>query len=151
MIKSFLPAVALSLVALSAQAQEFVRPDCLSVVRPSAGLTFENPEHRNWYRRFWTGDCRDLPKLRCMPGSPNWNDVVSKLVKKGQPAQAASVTASACRLGQTMGYEWARPKPVRRIDTDDLKSYLAALDSAPDVTTGLTRVDGRVKAALARP
>lgn len=149
--KPFFTALGLTMVAASAQAQEFVRPDCRAFVQPSASLAFDTPEHRNWYRRFWTGDCHSLPALRCMPGAPNWNDTVTKLVKKGRPDQAAAVTAHACRLGQAIGHEWARDKPVRRINTNDLRAYFAALDSAPDVTTGMARVDLRVKTALAKP
>lgn len=149
--KSFPLALAVALAAASAQAQEFVRPDCRGLVQPSAGLAFETAEHRNWYRRFWTGDCHGLPALRCVPGSPNWNDTVARLVKKGRPDQAAAITAQACRLGQVIGHEWSRPKPVRRIDIHDLKTYFAAVDSAPDVAGGLARVEARVKAALARP
>jgi hypothetical protein len=146
--KPFLAATVLSLCAASAQAQEFVRSECVGVVQVSARMTFDSAEHRNWYRRFWTGDCKSLPALRCMPGSPNWNDVITKLVKKGRADQAPAITTAACRMGETIGHEWAREKAVRRIDTADLKAFLVTLDTAPDVTTGLSRVELRVKTAL---
>ena len=142
-------AFAVALVASAVSAQEYVRPDCLGVVQASAGLKFESVEHAHWYRRFWTGSCRNLPALRCMPGSPNWNDVVGELVKKARPDQTGQITATACRMGQAIGHEWSRAKPVRRIDTNDLKAFMTTLDQAPDVPTGLSRVDLRVKTALA--
>jgi hypothetical protein len=147
--KPFLPAVALALCAVSAQAQEFVRPECAGVVQASTQLKFDSVEHANWYRRFWTGNCKSLPALQCMPGSPHWNDIVTKLVKKGRPDQASFITQAACRMGQTIGHEWSREKAIRRISTADLKTYLTTLDAAPDVPTGLSRVELRVKTAMA--
>ncbi|MBN9318232.1 MAG: hypothetical protein BGN86_11025 [Caulobacterales bacterium 68-7] len=147
--KSFPLAVVLALSAELAQAQEYVRPDCLGVVQPSASLKFDTPEHAIWYRRFWTGSCRNLPMMQCMPGNPNWNDVVGKLVKRGRPDQSATILSTACRMGQTIGHEWSRERAVRRISTDDLKTYMATLDEAPDVTTGLSRVELKVKTAMA--
>jgi hypothetical protein len=142
--------LAVTLAAASAQAQEFIRADCRNFVTPSASLAFDGAEHRKWYRRFWTGSCHNLPVLRCVPGSPNWNDTVAQLVSRGRADQAAAITAQACPLGQAIGHEWARDKAVRRIDTNDLRSYFADLDRAPDVVTGMTRVDRRVRAALAK-
>lgn len=148
--KSFPLAVIIALAATVAQAQEYVRPDCLGVVQPSAGLKFDTPVHATWYRRFWTGSCKNLPMMQCMPGNPNWNDVVGKLVKRGRPDQAAAIISTACKMGQTIGQEWSRGKAVRRINTDDLKTYMATLDDAPDVTTGLSRVQLRIDTALGR-
>ena len=147
--KSVLFVVVFAMAASLVQAQEYVRPDCLGVVQPSAGLKFDTAEHATWYRRFWTGSCKSLPMMQCMPGNPNWNDVVAKLVKRGRPDQAAAITATACRMGQTIGQEWSRERDVRRISTADLKTYMATLDEAPDVTTGLSRVELKVKTAMA--
>jgi hypothetical protein len=146
--RSFLAATILMFAATAAQAQEFVRADCRGVVQASTQVKFDSPQHANWYRRFWTGSCKDLPKLQCMPGSPNWNDVITRLTKKGRVDQAPAITTAACRMGQLIGHEWAREKAVRRIDTADLKTFLATLDTSPDVPTGLQRVETRVKTAL---
>jgi hypothetical protein len=147
--RSFPLAVTLALTAMAVQAQEFVRPECLGVVHASAGLKFDSVEHANWYRRFWTGSCRNLPAMRCMPGSPNWNGVVTELLKKGRADQAPAITTAACRMGEIIGHEWSREKAIRKINTDDLKAFMATLDTAPDVATGLNRVEVRVKLALA--
>ena len=69
--------------ATVARADEFVRADCRAVVAPSAGLRYDTPEHARWYKRFWTGACDHLPF--CFPGSPNWNEIVGKLLVQGGP------------------------------------------------------------------
>jgi hypothetical protein len=148
---SILVAFTLTLIAVSAQAQEFVRQDCARLAPPSASLSFDSPEHRLWYRRFWTGDCKDLPILACVPGNPNWNDVITQLLKKGRPDQGPAIRASACRLGEVVGHEWSRAKAVRRINTEDLRSYIAILQATSDVPTGLGRLETRMKTDMAAP
>jgi hypothetical protein len=71
-----------------------------------------------WYKRFWTGDCDHLNM--CLPGAPNWNDIVGKLLVKGGPTERAVLLPKACRLGQLIGLEWSRDKKIRKIDTGDL-------------------------------
>jgi len=147
--RSFPLAVVLSLMAMTAQAQEFVRAECLGVVQASARLPYDSAQQSLWYRRFWTGDCKGLPMMTCVPGNPNWNDMISKLVKKGAPAQGPSITTAACKMGEIIGHEWSREKAIRKINTNDLKAFMVTLDTAPDVTTGLQRVELRVKEAMA--
>ncbi|MET0338486.1 MAG: hypothetical protein ABW063_12095 [Caulobacter sp.] len=139
------------LCAGTAQADEFVRADCRSLVSASDGLSYERPEHPVWYRRFWTGECGGLPLYRCKPGSPNWNDVTSQMMARAAPAVRTAVRLKACKLGQVIGYEWARDKPIRRIDTAALKDLLKLLNETQDVSAGLDRVDRRVKELMGRP
>ena len=141
-------AAALTLaVTGAAQAQEYVRADCRGVLGPAV-QRFETPEHVRWYRRFWTGDCDHLPM--CMPGSPNWNDIVSKLLARGGPVEQAELLPKACRLGQTIGLEWSRHKKARRIDTGDLRVFKGQLEASGDALSGVELVEASVTAKLAR-
>lgn len=137
------------LLAAPASAQEFVRGDCLNVVSPTRALRFENDIHARWYKRFWTGTCQDLNL--CFPGSPNWNEIVTKLVVKGGPSQKAMLLPKACKLGQLIGMEWARDRRIKRISTQDLKRFSIILDDAGDPMRGLDAVEARARALIANP
>ncbi|MCR5879750.1 hypothetical protein [Phenylobacterium sp. J367] len=123
---------------------------CPRRLRAGAPAAFDSPIHARWNQRFWTGECKSLP-WTCMPGEPNWNSVVDRLVAKAQAAQKAAVKVQACRLGGLIGHEWSRAKPVRRIDTADLQAFLREVNAAPDVGQGLTRVEHRVRSKLSAP
>ena len=133
--------------AAQAQAQDYVRADCRSQVNPVA-LRFDTPEHARWYKRFWTGDCDHLPF--CFPGSPNWNDIVGKLVTRGGPSEQAVLLPKVCRLGQTIGLEWSRDKKIRRIDTGDLHRFKGMLESSGDALRGVEQVEAATRVKLAR-
>ncbi len=137
------------LVAGSASAQEFVRGDCLNVVQPTRGLRFENDDHARWYKRFWTGNCQDLSL--CFPGSPNWNDIVTKLLVKGGPSEKPALLPKACKLGQLIGMEWARDRRIKRISTQDLKRFSNILDDAGDPLKGVEAVEVKARALLSKP
>jgi hypothetical protein len=129
------------------QAQDYVRTDCRAQLDP-ATLRFDTALHQRWYRRFWTGDCDHLPF--CFPGSPNWNDIVGKLLTRGGPAEQAVLLPKACRLGQMIGLEWARDKKVRRIDTGDLHAFKSQLEASGDALRGVERVEASARAKMAR-
>jgi hypothetical protein len=134
-------------LASVAQAQDYVRADCRTLLNP-AGARFDTPDHARWYRRFWTGDCDHLPF--CFPGSPNWNDIVGKLVVRGGPAEQAVLLPKVCRLGQTIGLEWSRDKKIRRIDTGDLRAFKGQLEASGDALRGVEQVEALAKAKLVR-
>jgi hypothetical protein len=134
-------------LAGAAQAQDYVRADCRGLLG-AAAQRFETPEHVRWYKRFWTGECDHLPV--CFPGSPNWNDIVGKLLTRGGPTEQAVLLPKACRLGQTIGMEWARHKKVRRIDTGDLRAFKAQLEASGDALRGIEQVETSARAKLAR-
>jgi hypothetical protein len=129
------------------QAQTFVRPDCRDALSALA-INFDTPEHQRWYKRFWTGDCETLSF--CISGSPNWNDVVSKLLARGGPAERAALLPKACRLGRVIGLEWSRERNVRRIDTGDLREFNKILDKSGDALRGVDEVDALVQQKLNR-
>ena len=132
----------------AAEAQDFIRPDCRSQSNPPAG-SFDTALHARWYKRFWTGDCDKLPM--CLSGAPNWNDVVGALLIRGGPTERATLLPKACRLGQTIGLEWARDKKIRRIDTSDLRAFKKQLDASGDPLRGMVRVETLVQAKLGHP
>jgi len=139
------PTAVLAILTISfpARAQSYVRADCKPVVTagaPADALT------AHWYRRFWTGDCTGLHG--CMAGSPNWNDVVSKLVARSRAQERPAVLARACRLGPLIGLEWTRPRTVRRIDSRDLRKFKTTLESSGDVLKGIERVEAEARAKI---
>jgi len=136
-------------IAPVARAGEFVRADCRAVVKPTDGLRFDTDEHLRWYKRFWTGTCDHL--TFCFPGSPNWNDIVGKLLVKGGPAEQPALLPKACRLGQLIGLEWAKDKDVQKISTKDLKVFNAILEAAGDPLKGVEAVDAKARALAAQP
>lgn len=134
-------------VAAGAQAQSFVRPDCQGHVGV-APSRYDTPVHELWYRRYWTGSC-DAKIPRCLPGSPNWNDMIGKMLARSTPAQRPAVLAKACRVGQLIGLEWSRSKTIRKIDLGDLRTFNHQLESSDDVLKGLDRVEQAARAKLA--
>ena len=130
----------------AASAQEFVRSDCRPVVQPTHALKFENDLHARWYKRFWTGACEDLSF--CFAGSPNWNDIVTKLLVKGGDAQRKALLPKACRLGQLIGLEWARDRRIKRIKTADLKVFNTMLEAQRDPLRGIDQVEAKARAMV---
>ena len=144
-----LAAVALLGIAPAAQAGEFVRVDCRAMVKPTDAIRFDTDEHLRWYKRFWTGTCDHL--TFCFPGSPNWNDIVGKLLVKGGPTEQPALLPKACRLGQLIGLEWAKDKGVQKISTKDLKEFNATLEAAGDPLKGVEAVEVKARALAAQP
>jgi hypothetical protein len=126
--------------------QGYVQAPCPTKPMPA----FEDALQPLWYRRFWTGECKDLSVLKCRRGKPYWNDVVHTLAARAPAAKRAEVTTRACRLGRQIGFEWTRPSAERRIDTTDLKTLNATLERSPDVLTGLSTVEANVRTKITR-
>jgi hypothetical protein len=143
---AMLATAAVLILAPSAQAAEFVRDDCRTVVKASESLKFESDQHARWYRRFWTGTCDHLPM--CMPGSPNWNSIVDKLIAKSGAAERQAMLPKACRLGQMIGLEWGREKTVQRISTKDLRAFKAMLEASGDALKGVEQVEAKARAMI---
>ena len=133
------------LVASGAQAQSYVRADCQGLATTPA--RYDTPEHERWYKRFWTGQCEHL--MMCMPGAPNWNEVVGELMVKGGSAQRAAVLSKACRMGQLIGLEWSRERAVRKINTADLRVFNTTLEASSDTLKGLDKIEQAARAKLA--
>ena len=148
-MRSSLLAVAATAVLFStaASAQDYVRADCRDTVAASL-MAFDSPEHARWYKRFWTGECEKLNF--CFPGSPNWNDIVGKLLVRGGPSERVVLLPKACRLGRLIGLEWSRDKKIRKIDTGDLRKFNSMLEASGDALRGVERVETAAQAKLKR-
>lgn len=138
---------AASLLTQAASAQDYVRADCRDAIA-SLKINFDTDEHQRWYKRFWTGECEKLSF--CVPGSPNWNDVVGKLLTRGGPGERAALLPKACRLGRVIGLEWSRERNVRKIDTGDLREFNKILEKSGDALRGVEQVDALVQTKLNR-
>jgi hypothetical protein len=149
MIRALMAALAVLLIAGEARAQEFVRHDCRTTVQATSKLKFENDLHARWYKRFWTGACQDLSL--CLPGSPNWNDVVDKLLTRGGPSQQPVLLPKACRLGQLIGMEWARDRRIKRIKTGDLKVFNTMMEASGDPLRGVDQVEQKARTMITQP
>lgn len=136
--------LATTLLAGGAEAQSYVRVDCQPLV--ATANRYDTPEHERWYKRFWTGQCDHL--MMCVPGAPNWNEVVGKLVLKAGSAQRAAVLSKSCRLGQLIGLEWSRENVIRKINTADLRVFNTTLEAAPDTLKGLDKIEQSARAKL---
>ena len=132
------------MTALPAASQSYIRAPCATGPIPK----FEDHLQSLWYRRFWTGDCKDLPTFGCRSGRPYWNDVVQMVIARASSAKRSDVSRRICRLGDRIGFEWTRPKGERRIDTNDLQSLDGVLKNSPDMLTGLESVELRVRDKL---
>ena len=130
----------------AAEAQTYILPPCAAAPIPK----FEDHLQSLWYRRFWTGECKDLPALGCRSGRPYWNDIVRSLSARAPADKRKEVEDRTCRLGSRIGFEWTRPKTERRIDSQDLKALSAKLEHAPDVSTGLSMVEASVRTYTGR-
>ena len=145
-VASLLVSLGVLSAASPTSSQSYIKPPC-DAAKPPAFVDALQPL---WYRRFWTGECKDLSGLRCRRGEPYWNDVVRTLTARAPPGKRAEVATRACRLGRQIGFEWTLPRARRRIDTQDLKALNAQLEKPPDVMAGLTAVEAQVRARIRR-
>jgi|GEM_PF-702292 len=156
--------VALVLAALAvmgssgAGAQEPMRKECAGAVTPVARLAFAHDEHRLWYRRFWTGKCDGLSTLPppfgngCTESAPGWNQVVGNILSEAPPNRAGELAAKICRLGELIGYEWAKDNDKRCIHTtgaNSLSSLMPILKEKDEVFARLDRFEAKAKAMCA--
>lgn len=132
-----------------AQAQE--SPLCKALLPAAAALKFEDEKHRKFYRRFWTGDCTGLSILDgafCVSGEPNWNKGLAEVAKKHALPEGGEMIARLCRIGRSIGHEWARENHIRSICTDDLKIWMPELAQAADLGAYLPALEKRVAERL---
>lgn len=84
----------------------------------------------------------------CLPGSPNWNDVVAKLSARAPAAQRSALLPRSCRLGQLIGLEWSKDKKVQKISTRDLRAFNRTLDAAGDVSLAVDQVEAKARTMI---
>lgn len=113
------------------------------------GLAFDNAKHRGWYVRFWTGSCDELRYVICMAGTPNWNNIMQRLLANVPAAKRERLHVRLILLGRRVGYEWARENDVRRINNEHIKSWSADLKTnAADPEAAVTRIEGQARTLL---
>lgn len=145
-------AVVLAALVHSAHAVAQEAAGCKTALTPAESLKFEDDKHRKFYRRFWTGDCTGLSIFDgawCVSGEPNWGKGIAETTQKHGVAEGSETYARLCKLGRSMGHEWARENDVRFVCTDDLKVWIPELASAKDLPVALAALEKRVADRLA--
>ena len=133
--------------AAAASAQDFVYPACTPVLASQPHRAFDDAGHAAWYRRFWNGSCAGVSGF-CVSGDLAWNTEMPRLLARATADQRADITERACRLGEAIGFEWARDNKVRRISTAALKPLERMLDQPGPVADRLSAVQARVAQLL---
>jgi hypothetical protein len=140
------------LASTAANAQHAIRQDCLASIAPVERLTYAHDKHRLWYQRFWNGKCQGLSTSflgdACSENEPGWNVAVSDIMRQGTPQKAADLLSRACKLGELIGYEWAKDNNVRCIHTmgaNSLSSLYAVLKQQGDIFDRLARMETKAK------
>jgi hypothetical protein len=123
-----------------------------------ARIGFDHDVHRLWYRRFWTGKCDGLSMLPppfghgCSESAPGWNEMVGQMLAQAPAGHEAEVAAKVCKLGELVGYEWAKDNDKRCIHTtgaNSLGSLTPILKEKGDVSGRLERVEAKAKSMCA--
>lgn len=140
-------AAALALL-LAAAAPPAVRAEGDNAV-PYDGLSFDDPGHRRWYARFWTGECRDLSLFVCLPGRPYWHETMRRLAATASPERRQVVTQRLFLLGKRIGHEWAKANDVRKISTDHIRAWYRELDAGGDPEPLIARIEAEATRLLA--
>jgi hypothetical protein len=105
---------------------------CTNIIPLESKLTFDNEEHRLWYRTFWNGNCKGLGFFKCRPGN-SWNKGIVEIEFSHKGDNRQFLHSELCKLGQTIGYEWARDNNIRCINTEDLRIYQKIFKRKDDV------------------
>lgn len=124
---------------------------CPRVFNPFEGLEFdaEDPKHRLWYERFWTGRCDGLGLFDfCTESGGGWPDTVEKIAARADEEDRPRLRAELWAIGRMIGFEWARDNAIRRISTSDALRMAEELEGASDPWRGLRRVCGEARATL---
>lgn len=112
-----------------------------------AGLSFTNDNHREWYERFWTGDCSGVSGF-CLSGRPNWSDTVSHVIKKLETNEVPHFRYRLWRLGRLVGHEWAKENDVRKIHTSHTRKWDSQLRKADQLEKVLSEIEKAAQVAL---
>ena len=103
---------------------------CKDVISPISRLSYENETHRNWYISWWDGKCEGLPSWPFCQSKPYWSTVAEPVLEANPGADRKSLIRELCRLGELIGYEFARDNKWRCIDRDDLSGWVTRFSSA---------------------
>ena len=118
-----------------------------------AGLSFDDSDHREWYERFWSGDCGGLSffqRVVCQNGDDFWDRTVEYVLQRNTASDKPLLRFRLWRLGRLVGHEWARQNSIRKIHTPDIQRWGQNLRDAPDLEDTLTAIEAKVKVMMAR-
>jgi hypothetical protein len=129
-----------------AAAKAIIRSDCLSYISAQSKLTYNRGGHEKWYRNYWDGQCKGLWFCTTQIG---WNTRIDELKAQGTPSQQSAILDKACRLGELVGYEWAKDNNIRCIHStgDHSLSTLADImkNKSQDLMVRLNEVRRKVE------
>jgi predicted secreted protein len=107
------------LLASPAGAQNVIRSDCLPYIAAMSKLTYDQGDHKKWYRHYWEGKCKGFWLWQCTTSEKGWNERMDALLNAAVTAQEKQqVLQAACKQGELVGYEWAKDNHKRCIQTE---------------------------------
>ncbi len=102
---------------------------CKDFISPVGRLSYENEAHRNWYVTWWDGQCEGLPSWPFCQSKPYWSTVVEPVLEANPDVDRKPLLRELCKLGELLGYEFARDNTWRCIDRDDLSAWVDMFSS----------------------
>ncbi len=102
---------------------------CKDFISPIGRLSYENDTHKNWYASWWDGKCEGLPSWPFCQAKPYWSTVIEPVLEANPGADRKSLLRELCRLGELIGYEFARDNTWRCIDRNDLSAWVESFSS----------------------
>lgn len=122
---------------------------CPTELDPYIDHEYDHDAHRLWYRRYWTGNCEDVPGF-CLPGDPSWFNVVDELEQTVPEAERGVLRNRLWAFGRTVGHEWASDPDLndKQIVTRDLRRWGNQLENAEDLLATITEIEEEVCALL---
>ena len=130
---------------------------CPTSFDPYVDLSFDDDMHQSWYRRYWTGDCGDLPFLStlfseksspCVSGEPQWCEVIDETIERAPANDRSRLRYKLWHLGRLVGHEWARDNRTRLIESDDVVGWGERLRDAENVEGVVDTIRAEAEAKL---
>lgn len=116
---------------------------CPTKIDPFAGLAFDDSDHREWYERYWTGDCGGLSfwqGIRCTKGDDYWFRSIKVALAKVPSKDRGRLRLELWSLGRLVGHEWAKKNSVRKIHTPDINAWGDELKAAEDIPEAIRQI-----------
>lgn len=99
-------------------------------------------EYWSWVRTFYEG--------KRFPPVPGWRDRERDGLARVADADRAAVQAAFAETGRAIAAEWAKDNAVRRVSTDDLKSWGKSFSDAAGDAKRLLAALGNVRETVAK-
>ena len=102
-----------------------------------AELSFDHNDHKQWYERFWEGDCEGLSFVQsfvCVRDDNHWYRIIHDILPRVSPVTLQpEVRFNLWQLGRVVGHEWARDNNTRLIDTNDVQRWYEELRTSTNI------------------